>query len=83
MTHFKMKKDYLFDQLKILINDLTINSYMYQLVTFQRPYFAEGFANYQFLSSNLIRYTSKLSNNSLKAVACSRGDLPTESGVLK
>ena len=25
----------------------------------------------------------KLSNNSLKAVACSRGDLPTESGVLK
>jgi uncharacterized protein (TIGR02466 family) len=60
----KMKKDYLFDQLKILINDLIINSYMYQLVTFQRPYFAEGFANYQFLSSNLIRYTSKLSNNS-------------------
>ena len=39
----KMKKDYLFDQLKILINDLIINSYMYQLVTFQRPYFAEGF----------------------------------------
>lgn len=62
------KKQNIFE-LKLLINDLIINSYMYQLVTFQRPHFAEGFSNYNFLSSNLIKYSSKsLSNKNLSMV---------------
>jgi len=59
----KIKKKNFFNELKILINDLTINSYMYQLVTYPRPYFSDGFSNYHFLSSNLIKYLSKPFNN--------------------
>ena len=59
----KIKNNKLLNELKILVNDLIINSYMYQLVTYPRPYFSDGFSNYHFLSSNLIKYLSKSFNN--------------------
>tara|TARA_B100000795_G_scaffold176538_1_gene133413 strand:+ start:206 stop:1696 length:1491 start_codon:yes stop_codon:yes gene_type:complete len=59
----KIKNNKLLNELKTLVNDLIINSYMYQLVTYPRPYFSDGFSNYHFLSSNLIKYLSKSFNN--------------------
>ena len=48
---------------KLSINDIIINSYMYQLISFPRPYFAEGFYNYHFLSNSLVKYSSNSFNN--------------------
>jgi uncharacterized protein (TIGR02466 family) len=52
------KNNHHFDKLKVLINDLIIEIQTMQLVTFSRPYFSAGFSSLNFLSTNLIKYSS-------------------------
>ena len=58
-------------KLGFLIDDLIIDIQCHKLVTFSRPYFSSGFSNLNFLSTNLIKYSSNNFKNKKDFLAVS------------